>query len=113
MDTKTRVSIRIKALRTRRGMSQQDLAEKTNRSVDTISAIERGKSFPNYETLQRLADALGVSVQDFFEPDAPTASNVRTRLLTEISDALRSLSDDELKLASEMIRALERSKPRG
>ena len=93
-------------------MSQQDLAEQSGRSLDAVSAIERGKSLPNYETLERLANALGVDPQDFFDSGEPNASALRTRLLTEITDALRSLSDEELKLASEMIRALERSKPR-
>ena len=112
MDIKARLSVRIKTLRQRRKYSQEVLAEKTGRSVDAISAIERGKSFPNFETIERLAEALEVQVQEFFADDRIDASSSRTRMMTEITDILRNLSDEELTLAVDMLGAFERKKPK-
>jgi len=107
---KDQVSIRIKTLRKRRNLSQEQLAEITGRSADAISAIERGKSFPNYETIELLAKALEVQVQDFFADVGNDVSNERTRMMVEITDILRGLSDDELSLAADMLGAFERKK---
>ena len=67
MDMKKSVGLRIKALRSQRGISQEEFAQQLDRSVDTISAIERGKSFPSYETLEKLAETLKVPVREFFD----------------------------------------------
>lgn len=107
---KDQVSIRIKTLRKRRNLSQEQLAEMTGRSADAISAIERGKSFPNYETIELLAKALEVQVQDFFADVGNDVSNERRRMMVEITDILRGLSDDELSLAADMLGAFERKK---
>ncbi len=53
-------------LRMERGWSQQRLAEESSVNKATINQIERGRRSPNIETLEKLADALGVGIGDFF-----------------------------------------------
>lgn len=53
-------------LRTDRGWSQQRLADEADVDKATVNQIERGRRSPNVETLEKLADALGVGVADFF-----------------------------------------------
>src|SRR3712207_3112249 len=47
------------------GLTQEDLAERSGLSVDTISLLERGQHRrPHRYTMQSLADALGLSQPD-------------------------------------------------
>lgn len=58
---------RLRALRTERGMTIQELAAKAGLSVGSISQIERGNSNPSVGTLQKLKGALGVNLWAFLE----------------------------------------------
>ena len=59
--------IRIKNLRRDNDLSQQDLAELIDRSVDLVNLIERGKSFVSRPTLKRLAKVFRVSEMTLFD----------------------------------------------
>jgi transcriptional regulator with XRE-family HTH domain len=58
---------RVRVLRKRKGMTQEQLAEVADISVDFLSLMERGVNAPSFATLERLADALGVPVKELFE----------------------------------------------
>jgi transcriptional regulator with XRE-family HTH domain len=47
-------------------MSQERFAETLGISVDFLSLIERGRNAPSFETLDRMAKRLRVSVADLF-----------------------------------------------
>ena len=57
----------IARLRTARGMTQIDLAEKLNYSDKAVSKWERGESMPDVLTLVQLAELFGVSVNALLE----------------------------------------------
>ena len=59
--------IRIKSLRRENDLSQQDLAELIDRSVDLVNLIERGKSFVTRTTLKRLANVFQVPEMSLFD----------------------------------------------
>ena len=61
---------RIRQLRTRRGLTQQDLAGE-DYSKSYISAIEQGKTRPSLEALQRIASRLEIPAGGLLDPDAP------------------------------------------
>lgn len=112
MDLKNRVASRIKTFRDRSGLTQEELAERTERSVDAISNLERGVSLPSFETLERLSAALGVPVRDFFDFGEAEETSRRTQLLAALGAVARTLNDDDLEVAVRQIEALaERSKP--
>ncbi|HMW00204.1 MAG TPA: helix-turn-helix transcriptional regulator [Acidobacteriota bacterium] len=48
-------------------ITQAQLAERIHTSVEHISNLERGVAAPSFETLEALAEALGVKVKDFFD----------------------------------------------
>jgi len=56
---------KIKELRVLKGLTQEDLADKTNLSVRTIQRIESGDVDPRTYTLNLLAQALGVELEEF------------------------------------------------
>jgi transcriptional regulator with XRE-family HTH domain len=53
--------MRIKELRTKRNMTQQDLADKLGVFQTTVGQWENGKREPNIETIKRLASIFEVS----------------------------------------------------
>ena len=56
------IGANIRRTRTRRHLTQDDLAQTVHTTRQTISNYETGRSRPDVETLQRLADALGVEL---------------------------------------------------
>jgi transcriptional regulator with XRE-family HTH domain len=60
---------RLSTLRRNIGLTQEQLAEATNLSVDFISLIERGVYSPSFARLPKIAKALKVSIKDLFDFD--------------------------------------------
>lgn len=65
--SKTELSKRVKELRTRKGFSQEQLAEISGLSLRTIQRIENGETEPRGETLKRLMNALEVAPDDLID----------------------------------------------
>jgi transcriptional regulator with XRE-family HTH domain len=61
----------LRRLRTERGWSQQDLADRSGVDRATISLAEGGRRGPRIETMEKLAKAMGVEVADFFPKSQP------------------------------------------
>src|SRR5919107_780559 len=79
---------RIRQLRKERGLSQVKLAVMADMDPATLNRLERGTGNPNLKTLERVADALGVEVADFF-PKAPRRSSPEPSLLNGLEDERR------------------------
>jgi DNA-binding XRE family transcriptional regulator len=60
---------RVRYLRRDRDMTQEQLAELADLSVNFISQIERGYSSPSLETIIKFANALEVDVGELFKFD--------------------------------------------
>jgi transcriptional regulator with XRE-family HTH domain len=58
---------RIAALRLKRNLTQDQLADKAGLSIDTISAIERGRRWARLTTLHQLARGLGTTTDELFK----------------------------------------------
>ncbi len=58
---------RIKALRNRKGFSQEQLSEKAGLSLRTIQRIENGETVPRGDSLRRIAVAFGVSSDEILD----------------------------------------------
>lgn len=67
MDIKESFGQRVKLLRKGKGLSQEDLAEKSGLNRPYISAIEQGKRNVSLEVIEKLAEALEIAIKEFFE----------------------------------------------
>jgi transcriptional regulator with XRE-family HTH domain len=80
------VGIRLRELREMRQVSMRRLAQMSGLSANALSMIERGKTSPSVSTLYKLAEALGVSITEFFRQKAAKQkavflkANERTRI---------------------------------
>ena len=57
----------VKEHRLKQGLTQEELAAILHVSGEVVSKWERGIRFPNYEILEDVADALGVTLQELYD----------------------------------------------
>ena len=62
------VGERLRALRRFRRCTLRTIAERSGLSESFLSQVERGRSSASIASLRRIAEALGVSIADLFEP---------------------------------------------
>ena len=64
MDVRVRVGLNLQGLRRERGLSQEELAHRSDMHQTYLSGIERGRRNPSVLILSRLATALGADLED-------------------------------------------------
>ena len=100
-DVKEMMGKQIKTLRQARGMSQEELAEKSSLNSKYLSGIERGKANPTLGTLTRLADALKVGVPELFNYE------LEPKELAQLVAGLIAEGDEvKLQLAAKVLNAV-------
>ncbi len=62
----TKIGEKIKKLRLARGLTQEELAERTDLSRSFISQLESDKTSPSIDTLEIILRALGTDLKHFF-----------------------------------------------
>ncbi len=67
---------RLKSLRISAGLSQRALAEASAVPHGQVSMIETNRSSPSVASLRKILGGLGVSMAEFFEPDALATGEV-------------------------------------
>ena len=65
--------------RERRGMSKYALSARCGLAQQTISYMERGLRQPSFETILRIADAIGVNLEDVIKQARATVSKKSER----------------------------------
>ncbi|MCM3703921.1 helix-turn-helix domain-containing protein [Paenibacillus macerans] len=58
------LALRIRAFRKLKGLTQQQLAEKTGVSLAVLGAVERGNRRPDEPLLNKISAALGVELAE-------------------------------------------------
>ena len=92
----------IKALRTSKGMTQEELAEKIDISKNYLSKVERGLSVLNTEAFLKMANVLNFSLEDF----GVKGDNKIDEAKKEIIEKILSLSDTEIKVYSKLLNTI-------
>jgi len=69
----------LRALRRFRRCTLRTIAERSGLSESFLSQVERGRSSASIASLRRIADALGVSIADLFEPEGLPGPRVLRR----------------------------------
>jgi transcriptional regulator with XRE-family HTH domain len=80
------LSLKIQKYRNSRNLSQADLAEKLNISVNFLSNIENGNKWVSPQTLVKFATALKIEPYELFKPEEalpPDASTILNKYADE------------------------------
>lgn len=85
MDKKKALGQRIKELRKRKGISQEQLAEMVNLEPPSICNIETGRNYPTFQNLEKIIDILDTNFVEIFKFDKYQESE---DLISEINKML-------------------------
>ncbi|RAI09998.1 MAG: XRE family transcriptional regulator [Candidatus Melainabacteria bacterium] len=96
MDNKKKLGLKIKELRKRKGLTQEELAELIQMEQNSISVMESGRNFPTLGTLEKIAKVLDVNLSDFFDYD----------YIEDIDDIKASTEDIISKMDDKQLRQL-------
>lgn len=115
---------KMKEIKKSSGLTNRDIADKTNISVSTITKLFGGFQVnPSIEAISKIADALNCSVDDFFEFDGaePTSPYYIDRITAQLAQdlaekpelnaalrAMRDLPPDDIKFVQEFIERLKK-----
>lgn len=113
----------IRNYRTDRGLSQGDIERRTGLLRCYLSRVENGHTVPSLETLAKIAEAMEITLADFFPGGHTQQDRERQRMLGEMSqDEIRflgeirkysnGLSDGDKKLVLELIRKMTQPQQR-
>jgi len=95
MDIKKAFGEKVKRLRNKKKLTQEQLAEIIEISPKNLSKIEVGACFVSSETLEKLLNALGVTAEELFANDYIKTSE---ELVEGIYKKIDSIHDDRQKL---------------
>lgn len=80
------ISNNLKAIRSQRGVTQGNLADKAGIELTQVSRIERGASEPKLETIKRLAIALSCSTDELIMDAQPKTPEYIKRTVERINE---------------------------
>lgn len=69
MTIEEEIGIKIRNLRNQNGLTQEELASRTELTKGFISQLERGMTAPSVSTLYDIVECLGSNLSDFFRAD--------------------------------------------
>lgn len=86
---------KIKALRQRRGMSRQTLADMMGVSTTAVYKWENGQSQPNIDMLEKLANLFGVTLDELCDRRVEPTGGATMMNISVMTRALRRLTAEE------------------
>lgn len=95
---------KIKRLQIERGWSTYKLAFEASLTQSTLSNMFARGTYPTVDTLEKICDAFGISLAEFFESDERKAHVSSDEL--ELLKKFRALTDKEKEAVKSMINAL-------
>lgn len=67
VNLKQKFGKKLQALRKAAGLTQEQVAQTTNLTIESISNIERGVHGPTFDNLEKIAKAVNVEVKELFD----------------------------------------------
>ncbi len=100
------IGVRIKAARTRKGVTQGNIARITGLSTPHISNIETGNTKLGLPTIIHLANVLDVSVDELLCDNIHRSEKI---FHNELSELLQDCTVDELHIIAELAKVIKKS----
>ena len=94
MKLTTKFGKKLKEIRKRKGLTQEQLADLMDMEVNNISYLEQGKHLPKKENLEKLCKALDVEPKELFD-----FGHMKTKpeIIKELTNTINSLSLKDLQ----------------
>lgn len=92
MDIKKQLGVKIKRLRKKQGLTQEQLAEKMSIATRTLSGIELGENFVTADTLEKVFNVFNITSDELFAFDHMKSQE---ELVNEIIENIKVIKDKE------------------
>ncbi|MBC6718667.1 helix-turn-helix domain-containing protein [Aurantimonas sp. DM33-3] len=104
-ELKRRFGRKVQELREARGLTQEHLAARIGRSVDTVSNIERGMNATRIEIAYLLAAELHVRLSDLFDIEgaSKSAEPIQHPALQEVVRLLETRDPETIKVIKNLV----------
>lgn len=103
-ELKRRFGKRVQGLREAKGLTQEQLAGRIGRSVDTVSNIERGINATRIEVGYQIATELGVALPDLFAFNPETAKAEEREAVALLLSLVRECDDATVRTLTDLVR---------
>ena len=100
--TNSEIASRLTALRKKKKMNKNALANAAGVSPTYVHQLERGEKCPTVEYLGYLCDALGVTLYEFFTPEDENASTGG-----QTADSVSTLTVKQRQLLNDFLNSLD------
>lgn len=105
-ETAVALGKRIRALRERGELTQEQLAESAELSLKHLGLIERGQANPTLSSLEGLAKAFGLTLPELFELDHERLDG--KQLGNKVNELFAAANDTERKLIYRLVQIVLR-----
>ena len=102
---------RLAELRSKAGLTQQELADKIKISRATYAQYEIGRRHPDYETLQRLADYFEVSIDYMMGRSGIMQPEFEAKEDQELYEIIKKLSDEDKDYVKGLLLRIQKDHP--
>ncbi len=106
-----KIGTAVRAFRLQKGLSQGDIEKKTGLLRCYLSRVENGHTVPSLETLSKIAQALDLSITQFFADDSlgrqsklQELTDEELRFLNQIRRYSTNLNESDRKLLLAMVK---------
>jgi transcriptional regulator with XRE-family HTH domain len=105
LETKKQIGLRLRELRKKRGLSQEQAAAQAGITTSHLSNIESGKENPTVDTFTGLASTLGVSLSDIFDIEHQVKKKELQKIINQTAE---KSSEEELRLIVKFINTINK-----
>ncbi|MEW6213997.1 MAG: helix-turn-helix transcriptional regulator [Nitrospirota bacterium] len=95
-------------IRKERGLTQSELAELIDVTIETISRLERGVSVPSLKTLENISNVLNVPLKNIFDFEYPQKSRVSAieKESIKLLSYLKTRRVDDIKMCCRILKSI-------
>ncbi|AQS36119.1 Helix-turn-helix domain [Shewanella psychrophila] len=93
---------KIRSVREEKGMTRKDVAEGVKTSDKTVMNWESGKTEPKASELKRLADTMGISINELLGEEI----SKKNKLISRITTAIEHFNDEEIRSLSMVVEGI-------
>ncbi len=99
------IGSRIRKIRLKSGLTQEQLGEKANLHYSYIGQVERGDKLPSLKTLKKISEALNISLDYILEPTEKYSTKSERELLqNELLSLCENKSNEEIEIIINLVR---------
>lgn len=103
-ELKRRFGKHVQGLREAKGLTQEQLADRIGRSVDTVGNIERGVNATRIEVAYQIAIVLGVRLPDLFAFERDSQAREPSKASSALADLLDGCDDRTADTMLDLVR---------